>query len=268
MTHESSGSPCARTASATPQDKLHRDLEEKLSTQSGSGNGSDRWFGMFRNVTLAANLAAVIQFATIQQWTGGSAAGGFDPYGRGEVGSVWAAAQFFLLAALGLANWFAARQRGDQLGLFWLIAGGGALCLGVNEYTQSFRIWPGWAVGSFADGSPESVARIANMLGLGAGLCGVLLAQVFGSQLRSRPRFAYYWNWGIGLSLTLGILGFLPVGGTFGTVCRLASGSVLLSQAFFFLAFFSEWYARAAEQTELNHASQRADRELVASASR
>lgn len=234
-----------------------------MSTQSEAGHGSDRWFGMFRNVVLAANIAGVIQLAYIQHaWPEAP-----SPYSAGLVGSTWVSVQFFLLAALGLANWISCRGQGGRTGLFWLIAGGGALCLGTNEWYQSFRIWPNWAHGSFANVDPLQAARIANLITFGTGLCAVLFGQAFRDEFQGKGRLAYYWNWGVGLTLGCGILGFIGGGHGIAEIFRLASSATILPQAFFFLAFFSEWYGRTAEATSRESARGGRRGELAASAS-
>src|SRR5207248_66842 len=82
---------------------------------------------------------------SIQYWTKHTYRFTFDPYARGEVGGTWAAVQLCLIAAFAFSSWLVASRQGSRSNLFWLITGGGALCLGVNEATRADLFWASWA---------------------------------------------------------------------------------------------------------------------------
>src|SRR5437763_11131858 len=72
----------------------------------------------------------------------------------------------------------------------------------------------------------------------------IFLGRAFSPELETRPRVAFYWGWGVGLFVLVGLCGLLPARGAFGDFARITSGLSLLCEAFLVLGFFSEWFAR------------------------
>src|SRR5437763_765313 len=72
----------------------------------------------------------------------------------------------------------------------------------------------------------------------------IFLGRAFSPELETRPRVAFYWGWGVGLFVLVGLAGLLPAHGALGDVARITSGLSLLCEAFLILSFFSEWLAR------------------------
>src|SRR5207247_1787246 len=102
------------------------------------------WFGLIRNIVFAANVAAIVHFASLQYWVTHQYAGHLDLYARGETGAAWSTFQLLLIALLAFGNWIVARRSGARLSLFWLIAAGGFLCLGANEWFRSHSYYERW----------------------------------------------------------------------------------------------------------------------------
>src|SRR5262245_23802106 len=77
----------------------------RLTPQSEAGKRADRWFGLIRNVVLAANLAAAVHFAGLSYWASRHYSANYDAYRAGQVGAIWSGVQIGLIALLGLINW-------------------------------------------------------------------------------------------------------------------------------------------------------------------
>jgi hypothetical protein len=216
-----------------------------LTPQSEAGNGADRWFGLIRNVVLAANIVAALEFASIHFWTARNYSVGIDLYRNGQIGAIWSAAQVLLIAVLALANYAVACRKSDGLRVFWLIAGGGALCMGLDQLLMGHRYLPMWTQGPGGALSDAATQQMGALIFLAAALAGALLGRVYSQDLAGRPRFIYYWNWGVGLALFLGVVGALQHAGMSSEFTTMISRATLIPEAFFMLAFFSEVYAKA-----------------------
>jgi hypothetical protein len=189
-------------------------------------------------------VAAIVHFASLQYWVIHQYSGRFDLYAKGETGAAWSTFQLLVIGLLAFGNWVVATRTGERLSLFWLVAAGGAVCLGANEWFRSHSYYERWFAFSSLPGSALLAHRFGDLVTAAATIGAILLGRGFSREMETRPRVAFYWGWGIGLFAVVGLFGLLRTGGAVGDFSRMVSGVTLLCEAFLVLGFFSEWFAR------------------------
>ena len=215
-----------------------------MRSQEETGIGPDGWFGVIRNLVFAANVAGIVHFASLQYWAAHRFSATVDFYAKGEIGAAWSTFQLLLIGLLALGNWRVATRTGERLSLFWLVAAGGFVCLGANEWFRSHAYYERWFAYSSLPGA-DFLAR--SLGGIIMALCtvgGIFLGRAYSRELETRPRVAFYWGWGVGLYVIIGLIGLVRAGGPIGDIARMAAGVTLLCEAFLALGFFSDWWAR------------------------